>query len=278
MPDRLRFTLLGCGSSPGVPRIFGDWGACDPDNPKNRRRRCSLLVQRIASNGKITTVVVDTGPDFRDQMIGANVGDVDGVIYTHSHADHVHGIDDLRGYALKRRQRIHVYGDETTMTRLQEGFGYCFASPEGSMYPPILDGHQIAPDIPLTIEGEGGGINCLPYDQVHGDGRSLGFLFPIAVGSESGGVAYSPDVSGIPQSTLALLRRDLDVWFLDALQYKPHVSHFSLQQALEHAKLVEPKRLILTHMHTPLDYATVMAQTPDQVEPGYDNLVLEFEI
>ncbi len=141
----LRFTLLGCGSSPGVPRINGDWGSCDPENPKNRRRRASLLVERFDIDGKRTTVVIDTGPDFRAQMIDAGAHSLDAAVYTHPHADHIHGIDDLRTYVVENRRLMDVYANRLTRNRLFEAFGYCFETPAGSSYPPILSMHDIAP-------------------------------------------------------------------------------------------------------------------------------------
>ena len=275
----LRFTMMGCGSSPGTPRISGDWGNCNPANPKNRRTRCSLLVERIGPNGT-TTVVVDTGPDFRQQMLSAGVTSLDGVLYTHSHADHIHGIDDLRGYALVQRERIQVYADEPTGQHLEKSFGYCFQSPKGSMYPPILEMNQITAGELVTIEGEGGPIHALPIIQTHGHINSLGFRFGAFEGSDiplPGGFGYSPDVSDIPDDQIDKFR-DLDVWVVDALQYKAHISHFSLEDALGWIEMLKPKRAILTHMHTPLDYDTVYNETPRHVEPGFDGLVVEMEI
>lgn len=277
--SKLRFTMLGCGSSPGTPRINGDWGKCDPENPKNRRSRSALLVERIGPEGT-TTVVVDTGPDFRQQMLNAGVTSLDGVLYTHSHADHIHGIDDLRGYALAKRERINVFADEPTESRLLESFGYCFQSPEGSMYPPILRMNSINAGELVTIEGEGGPIHALPVLQTHGSIVSLGFRFGSFEGSNTplpGGFGYSPDVSDIPADQIDSFR-DLDVWVVDALQYRPHVSHLSLEEALGWIERLGPKRAILTHMHTPLDYETVLAETPDHVEPGFDGLVVELPI
>ncbi len=138
----MRFTILGCGSSPGVPRIGGHWGACDPENPKNRRRRCSLLAQRVSDAG-VTSVIVDTSPDLREQALAAGLESIDGVLYTHPHADHLHGIDDLRGFVINMRRRVDIYADDQTMARLRQGFGYCFETPTGSEYPPILNGHAI---------------------------------------------------------------------------------------------------------------------------------------
>src|SRR5438105_11112928 len=152
MTDRLRLTILGCGSSPGTPRITGDWGNCDPKNPRNRRMRTAALVERIAANGARTTVVIDTGPDFREQMLLASVRRIDAVVYTHPHADHIHGIDDLRGYVLEQRRLVDIYADEPTMRRLRDAFGYCFETPPGSSYPPIVKPYLIDHARPVVIE------------------------------------------------------------------------------------------------------------------------------
>ncbi|WP_419914954.1 MBL fold metallo-hydrolase [Hoeflea sp.] len=262
-----RFTVLGCGSSPGVPRINGDWGACDPSNPKNRRLRASLLVEQIDGDGRSTVVVIDTGPDFRAQMIATAVTRLDAVIYSHPHADHLHGIDDLRGYVFAQRKRIPIHADRQTMQRLREGFLYCFEKPEGSNYPPIVDGHLIeTTDDPVIVNGEGGPIPLLPFEQIHGDITSLGFRI--------GNVAYCSDVSGFPEDTIDKLQ-GLDVLMIDALQYKPHPSHLSLGEALEWIDRLKPRKAVLTHMHIPLDYETVARETPDHVEPAYDMMVIE---
>jgi len=271
--DRLKFTVLGCGSSPGVPRIHGDWGACDPANPKNQRLRCSLLVERFGENG-VTRVVVDTSPDFRQQMLSANVTALNSVLYTHPHADHVHGIDDLRGFALAQRQRIPVYADEQTMERLMQGFGYCFQQPQGSMYPPILDAISLKSDEPQELHGAGGIIHVLPIRQIHGPIDSLGFRFSLDRNFTSGGLCYSPDVSELPPQALHQLR-DLEVWIVDALQYRPHVSHFSVGETLQHIERLKPARSILTHMHIPLDYETLKAELPITVEPAFDGMEIE---
>ncbi|MFC0245292.1 MBL fold metallo-hydrolase [Falsochrobactrum ovis] len=262
----LRFTILGCGSSPGVPRINGDWGNCDPENPKNRRRRASLLVERFNDQGLRTTVVIDTGPDFRAQMIDAKVQTLDAAVYTHPHADHIHGIDDLRTYVVENKKLMDVYANRLTRNRLFEAFGYCFETPPGSNYPPILSMHDIAPDVPFSINGAGGAIRFEPFSQIHGDIESLGFRI--------GKVVYCTDVSAFPEQSLDYIR-NADVMIIDALQYKPHPSHFSLGQALEWIEELKPKRAILTHMHVPLDYEIVMRETPDHVEPGYDGLSFE---
>ncbi|MFC5386773.1 MBL fold metallo-hydrolase [Aquamicrobium segne] len=269
MSDRLRFTILGCGSSPGVPRITGDWGACDPANPKNRRMRASALFERIKPDGRRTTVVIDTGPDFRSQMLMAGVKRIDAVLYTHPHADHIHGIDDLRGYVLEQKRLIDIYADDFTMTRLREAFGYCFTTPSGSSYPPILWARKIDHDRAISIEGEGGMLHFEPLPQRHGDITSLGFRVDA--------IAYCPDVSTFPESTVARLH-GLDLLVIDALQYRQHPSHFSFGEALEWIERLQPHNAVLTHMHIPLDYETVLGQVPDHVQPAYDGLVFEFPI
>lgn len=261
-----RFTILGCGSSPGTPRLNGDWGNCDPSNPKNQRLRASMLVELIQPDGKKTVVCIDTGPDFRAQMIAANVKQMDGVVYTHAHADHVHGIDDLRTFVILQRQRINIFADDFTMLRIREGFGYCFEQPKGSSYPPILHPHRIDHNQTIEIAGEGGTLSLKPLVQAHGDIHSLGFRI--------GNFAYCSDVSGFSDETLAKLH-GLEVLVIDALQYREHPSHLSLNQALELIEVLKPKRAFLTHMHIPLDYETVRAETPPHVEPSFDGLVIE---
>jgi len=266
--DRIRLTILGCGSSPGVPRIIGDWGACNPDNPRNHRLRAAALVERVKPDGRITRIAIDTGPDFRTQMIGARATSLDAVVYTHPHADHIHGIDDLRSYVLAQRKLMDIYADEETLLRLTEGFRYCFETPPGSNYPPIVLPHLIRHDRPFTISGEGGPISFTPLPQMHGDIRSLGFRI--------GRLAYCSDVSDFPPETLPLLQ-GLDTLVIDALQYRPHPSHFSLGQALEWIERLAPARAVLTHMHTPLDYDAVNNETPENVHPAFDGMVIELD-
>lgn len=270
MNIRRRFTILGCSSSPGVPRINGDWGACNPDNPRNRRTRAAFLIEQIGPDGGRTTVVVDTGPDFRSQMIAAGVRHVDAVLYTHAHADHVHGIDDLRGYSHLQKRRIPIHADPFTMERIRQGFRYCLETPPGGNYPPIVEPHLIRSlDEPIAIEGAGGRIEIFAYRQIHGDMDSLGFRI--------GDVAYSSDVSEFPSESFDRLT-DLDLLIIDALQYRSHPSHLSLDQALGWITRFSPKQAVLTHMHTPMDYDAVMAATPEHVQPGYDGMSFDFEL
>jgi len=263
---RLRATILGCGPSYGVPRIGGIWGACDPSEPKNRRTRCSLLVEQFGEGPDSTAILVDTGPDLREQLLAAEVRRIDAVIYTHPHADHLHGIDDLRAFAMDTRRRVEVFADDATAARLIEAFGYCFKAPPGSSYPPILNLNRIEAGTPLAIDGPGGPLEIQPFRQVHGDIGSLGLRF--------GGLAYSCDASDFPPESLPALA-NLDLWILDALRYVPHPSHLSLSQALEWIERIAPRRAVLTHMLNDLDYGTLKRELPESVEPGYDGMVLD---
>ena len=264
---RIVFTILGCGSSPGVPRIGNDWGACDPNNPKNERLRCSLLVEKFNENNDVTRVLIDASPDIRQQLLRENVAKLDGVLFTHPHADHIHGIDDLRAFWIIERGRlVDTYADAPTSERLHEAFDYCYKTPEGSSYPPILNDHRIVPYEPVTIDGAGGPITALPYEQIHGDIVSLGFRI--------GNFAYSSDVSALSDRAYDALD-GVDVWIVDALRYMPHPSHFSVDEALEAASRVNAARTIFTHMHIDLDYETLKAELPKGVEPAYDGMKIE---
>lgn len=260
----LRFTILGCGSSGGVPRLGGHWGACDPENPKNRRRRCSLLVERTGTGGT-TTVLIDTSPDLREQLLDQGIGRLDAVIYTHSHADHVHGIDDLRMIVFNMRARLPVWADAPTRDALMQRFDYAFVQPEGSNYPPILDMNLINGDV--TVTGAGGPITFRPFLVAHGGMDALGFRV--------GDVAYLPDVAQVPDAAWPLLE-NLDCWIVDALRRDPHPTHSHLAQTLDWIARVQPKRAVLTNMHIDLDYATLLAETPDHIEPAYDGMTLIF--
>lgn len=263
----MRLVILGCGSSGGVPRIGGEWGACDPANPKNRRTRCSVLIERTGASGT-TTALIDSSPDIREQLLRTGTAWVDGVCYTHDHADHTHGIDDLRMIAYNGRRKVKVYADDATMAVLNARFGYCFATPPGSSYPPILEPHRITPHQPLTIAGAGGPITLLPFLQHHGDMPSLGFRV--------GPVAYSPDVSALPEAAIAALA-GVDVWIVDALRYTYHPSHFTVAQALDAVGRIQPRRAILTHLHVDLDYARLQGELPAGVEPAFDGLTVEWD-
>jgi phosphoribosyl 1,2-cyclic phosphate phosphodiesterase len=263
---RLRATILGCGASFGVPRFGNDWGNCDPDEPKNRRSRCALLIERFGDGPTPTTVLVDTGPDIRNQLLAANVKHIDGVIYTHFHADHIHGIDDLRAAWQNSKQLVNVFADAATIARLEQGFGYCFHAPPGSSYPPIMKHHLVKADSSVTVTGAGGPIELQLFRQVHGDIESLG----IRVGE----LAYSCDISDLPAKSEAMLA-GISVWIVDALRTRDHPNHFSVTQALSWIGRVNPRRAILTHMHTDLDYQTLQQELPDHVEPAFDGMQID---
>lgn len=262
---RLTFTILGCGSSGGVPRLGGIWGDCDPANPKNRRRRCSMLITRETGEG-VTRVLIDTSPDMRDQLLDAGVGALDGVVYTHSHADHMHGIDDLRQVVFNQRQRLPVWADGPTQEALLSRFGYAFVQPEGSPYPPILDLHTI--DGPVTVPGAGGPVTLTPFRADHGSMDALGFRI--------GPLAYLPDAVDIPAESWATLA-GLDCWIVDALRRKPHPTHAHLDLTLSWIARAKPTRAVITNMHVDLDYATLTAELPPHIAPAFDGMTVTYD-
>jgi phosphoribosyl 1,2-cyclic phosphate phosphodiesterase len=266
----LEITVLGCGSSGGVPRADGNWGACDPTDPRNARSRCSLLVRRKAGREgePWTTVVVDTSPDFRLQAAAAGIERVDAVLYTHDHADQTHGIDDLRVFAGRMRRRVPCFMDEADHEVLTRRFGYVF---KGAMdYPAICDAHRIPPHGTLwEVEGPSGPVPVLSFPQVHGPIESVGFRF--------GGVAYSADVSDLPEAAMAALE-GLDLWIVDALRWTPHPTHADVAKTLSWIAELKPKHAVLTNMHVDLDYAALARQLPDGVEPAFDGWRATFAI
>ncbi|EEX11231.1 beta-lactamase domain protein [Ruegeria lacuscaerulensis ITI-1157] len=259
----LRCTILGCGSSGGVPRLGGQWGDCDPNDPRNVRRRCSMLVERDGPDGT-TSVLIDTTPDMRSQLLDTGTGRLDGVVYTHSHADHVHGIDDLRMIVFNMHSRVRVWADGDTQNALLGRFGYAFIQPEGSPYPPILDLKTI--DGPFAVDGPGGLIPFRPIKVNHGSIDALGFRI--------GDLAYLPDVAEIYDDSWAELE-DLDCLVIDALRRSPHPTHAHLEKTLGWIEKLHPKRAVLTNMHIDLDFATVDAETPDNVAPAFDGMVID---
>jgi len=266
-PDRIIATILGCGSSGGVPRVGNDWGACDPSNPRNRRRRCALLIEGWTQGiEEPTRILIDTGVDLREQLLDAHVDRVEAVLYTHEHADHTHGIDDLRVLALNNRRRVDVYFSAHCGERLYEAFGYCFTTPPGSSYPPILNAHITAPGDMLSIHGPGGTLEISVFLQNHGDIDSLGFRIA--------NVAYSCDLSAIPPASHAALA-NLDLWIVDALRQTPHPSHLSLSETLELIERHQPRQAVLTDMHIDLDYAETDANTPNNVTPAFDGMQID---
>lgn len=253
----MRITILGCGAAGGVPAIGSGWGRCDPANPKNRRRRPSILIEEA---GK--TVLVDTSPDMREQLLSTNISHLDAVLFTHSHADHVHGIDDLREVNRAMKAPIPVYGTEITLSEINHRFDYVFTPldlAKDSIYKPWL--------IPHSIVGrfEAAGIEVIAFDQDHGFSRTTGYRF--------GNFAYSTDVMDIPESSMAQLE-GLDLWIVGCLLDIPHVTHAHVGKALEWRERLKPEHLVITHMSGRLDYETLRRDLPDGVEPAYDGMVL----
>jgi phosphoribosyl 1,2-cyclic phosphate phosphodiesterase len=266
---QLRFTILGCGSSGGVPRLGANgaqWGDCDPTNPRNRRSRCSVLVERITAAGT-TRVLIDTSPDLREQLLSAGVGQLDGVVYTHSHADHVHGIDDLRAIVLNMRVRLPVWADAPTQEALISRFSYAFVQPADSPYPSILDLRAITG--PFVVNGPGGPIPIAPFRVDHGSMEALGFRI--------GDLAYLPDVVRIPEDSWPHLE-GLKIWILDALRRTPHPTHAHLALSLEWIAKMAPDRAILTNMHIDMDYDTLCAELPAHIRPAYNGMTLSLDL
>lgn len=265
MSGVLELTILGCGSSGGVPRADGDWGACDPGEPKNRRTRCSLLVRRKAAEGPETTLVVDTSPDFRRQALRAAVRRLDGVLFTHDHADQAHGIDDIRAFFLKQGARIPAWFDAASSPNLERRFSYIFNSEGG--YPAIAEPRPIPPHgTEWAVDGPSGAVPVRTFDQDHGEVRSVGYRFA--------GAAYSSDVVGLPEASFEALA-DLDIWIVDALRFRPHPTHAHVQRSLDWIDRLRPRRAILTNMHIDIDYKSLSAQLPAGVELAYDGMVLD---
>jgi phosphoribosyl 1,2-cyclic phosphate phosphodiesterase len=261
---QLEYVILGCGSSGGVPRADGDWGVCDPSNPKNLRTRCAMLARRRSKDGPLheTTVLVDTAPDLRLQTAAAGVRRVDAVLYTHDHADQSNGLDDLRAFFLKQRRRVPCHMDAFTRAGLLSRFGYAFEGSGG--YPAICDAIGLPPlGQGFAIDGPSGAIPVQTFDQDHGDIRSVGYRI--------GDVAYSSDVVGMPEASFAALE-GIRVWILDALRYRHHPTHLTVAMALEWIARVKPERAILTNMHIDLDYEALKRELPPGVEPAYDGM------
>ncbi len=279
MTQLLRATILGCGSSGGVPRIGGpggrgEWGACDPAEPKNRRTRCSLLVELSDADGAfprdgVTSVLIDTSPDMRAQLLAAEVERLDAVLITHDHADQTNGLDDLRALAIQQRARVPVHFSRETAGDLLVRFGYCFEQPQGSWYPPILEEVALpeAGDA-FEIAGPSGAIRFVPFLQEHGSVRSHGFRIE--------DLAYSADVVDLPEESWAILD-GVKVWIVDCLQMKPHGSHAHYEKTMQWIDRVKPDRAVLTNLHVTMDYKTLLDMVPDGVAPAFDGMRVEFD-
>jgi len=255
----LEITILGSGSSGGVPRGDGDWGACDPSEPKNRRTRCSMLARRQGPEG-VTSVLIDTSPDLRQQMLAAAVTSVDAVLYTHDHADQTHGIDDLRVFAMRRRKRIPAWMDQATADALTPRFGYIFESVLN--YPALLDLNLIPPHgARWSVNGPGGEVPVVTFDQAHGPIRSVGYRLA--------DVSYSSDVSDLDDAAIEAVRGS-KLWIVDALRWTPHPTHATVDQALGWIARAGVERAVLTNLHLDLDYNDLSARVPANVEVAYD--------
>jgi phosphoribosyl 1,2-cyclic phosphate phosphodiesterase len=252
----LKIAILGCGTSSGVPRIGNDWGACDPNEPRNARRRVSILV-----NSGATTILVDTSPDLRAQLLDAGVGQVDAVIWTHDHADHVHGLDDLRQLFHNSGRPIAGYARPATIGVLRRRFGYVFEGADG--YPATATLSELPDDLVI------GDIRVRTVDQPHGAITAAGLRF------EAGGkaAAYATDFNQMTDAMRALYS-GLDLWIVDALRRRPHPTHPHLREALGWAAELNARRTLLTHMDNSMDYRTLLAELPERVEPAYDNQVI----
>jgi phosphoribosyl 1,2-cyclic phosphate phosphodiesterase len=260
----VKITILGCGTSSGVPRIggidgAGDWGACDPRNPRNRRRRVSLLVEHAGHN-----VLIDTGPDLREQLLGARVSRLDAVLLTHDHADHAHGIDDLRQVFHAMGTPVTCFASPATWAVLRKRFDYVF---EGTkFYPATCTANDLVG--PISV----GAMRVTPFEQNHGNIDSTGYR----IEAEGRAIAYSTDVKQLDERADAALA-GLDLWVVDALRRNPHPTHSHLAQTLHWIAQYKPRRAILTHMDQSMDYDTLRAELPAGVEPGFDGQVLDWE-
>ena len=267
MKNSTVFTLLGTGSSGGVPRIGNNWGACDPQNPKNRRRRCSMLVEKYSDQGK-TSVLIDTGPDMREQLLSADVSYLDAVLLTHEHADHIFGLDDLRQLAIAHREKVNVYLSESTSRYLMRAFGYCFTQAEGSSYPAICQEHRITANEPVSIHGDGGTITALPFEVNHGDITALGFRFDNLV--------YLPDVKTVTEPASMAALTNIDTLIIDALRYNTHPTHMNVEESLAFIEQIKPARAILTNMHGDIDYEEITSQLPENIDAAYDGMTINY--
>ncbi len=269
MTGRLEVTILGCGSSGGVPRADGDWGACDPAEPRNGRSRCSLLVRRLGEGPEHeTTAIIDTSPDLRLQTALAGAKRLDAILLTHDHADQVHGIDDVRAFFIRQRARIDCHMDASTDASMMRRFGYIFEGDAG--YPAICTRRAIAEHgAGWKVDGPSGAIPVTTFDQDHGAVRSVGYRF--------GDVAYSSDVVNLDEAAFAALA-NLDVWIVDALRYKPHPTHAHLERTLGWIERLKPRRAILTNLHIDMDYATLRSELPAGVEAAFDGMRFMHEL
>jgi len=256
----MKVTILGSGPSSGVPTIHDGWADCDPNNPKNKRLRPSLLIE-----SDDTVVLIDTSPDLRQQLLNCGVRRLDSVLYTHGHADHLHGIDDLRGINRAMNAEIPVYADASTSQAINQRFGYTvtpLSANANFYYKPVIKIHEITPGDTFSI----GNIEFVAIDQDHGHSRTLGYRF--------GQMALATDLMDMPESSFAALS-GIEVWIIGVFSYKPHMTHAHVDLALEWIKRIKPRRAILTHLGPAIDYAKLKEYLPDGVEPAYDGMIIE---
>lgn len=253
----MRVTILGCGASEGVPIITGAWGKCDPQNPKNRRSRASIAVQK-----KDTTLLVDTSPDLRTQWLASGLERPDAVLFTHDHADHTHGINDVRAFCYLTNKPMPIYSNAETLNSIQRRFYYAFPSDKDTpyIYRAFVDPH--IGEEPFQV----GDISVVPFTQGHGYSTTLGYRFEK--------VAYSTDVVELDEAAFKALE-GVEVWIVDCIDREPRESHSHLAQTLEWIERVRPRKAYLTHMNLYLDYDTLLKELPPGVEPAYDGLVIE---
>lgn len=266
MKTSIKFTLLGTGSSGGVPRVGNQWGKCDPQNPKNRRRRCALLLELTSDTGT-TSVLIDAGVDLREQLLSADVSHLDGVLLTHSHADHIFGLDDLRQLALVMKTPIPVHMDAKTAEIVLPAFGYIFHQAPTSSYPAFCTHMDIHHEELTCIEGSGGAIEFQPLVVEHGDIHALGFRM--------GDIAYLPDMKRLANSNSLKALENLDVLIVDCLREIDHPAHLSLSESLAFIEQINPRRAVLTNMHSDLDYQALLERLPKHIVPGFDGFQLE---
>lgn len=267
MSGVLEIVILGCGSSGGVPRGDGDWGACDPSEPKNRRMRCSMLARLKGADGE-TTALIDTSPDLREQALMTGLKRIDAVLYTHDHADQTHGIDDLRVFALRNRARIPAWMDTATREALEGRFRYIFESQQG--YPALLEARDIPPHgTPWAVEGAGGAIPVVTFDQGHGPIRSVGYRL--------GPVSYSSDVDVMDEAALDAVRGS-ELWIVGALRWMPHPTHAHVDRALEWIERSGVPRAVLTNLHLDLDYRSLKSRLPEHVDVAHDGWAATFAL
>ena len=271
----LEITVLGCGSSGGVPRVGGDWGACDSQNPKNRRRRCSILVEYWQGNentpdNEKTCVLVDTSPDLREQLLDVEIDHIDALLYTHDHGDQTHGIDDLRAVSYRQGKRIPVYMDKQTDKVLTKRFDYCFETPKGRKHPPILEKQaNIKPGQIIKLKGAGPDLSVRVFEAGHGTIPALGFVFDEQI-------AYLPDAHSLEPEVLSSIE-NLDFWIVDALRYHSHPTHAHIDKTLYWGAQAKTKKLVFTNLHIDMDYQTLLDELLGPHEPAYDGMKIRLK-